>query len=195
MNNCYRIMNFPPMPNNLAQPCLDLASQIYQDSVPDHIQPITGVAYPRTVTRHGKEFPSVRVPRYSLTDLLGEWVSSNVTDRWANIGLSTSLANEHTTTHGAHTDGIRNFGLLYLLETSNPDQHTIFYQEPGHTILREPNTMIKNLDCLDVLESVTIQPGTWCYLNVRVLHGVENIQRYRTAVQIDFVEDPFEMFK
>ena len=188
-------MDFPPVPENLVQSCLDLSRLVYQDSVPDHVQPVSGVAYPRTVTRNGEKFPSVRVPRYSIADLMGEWVSTNITDRWTNIGLSTSLANEHTTVHAAHTDGIRRFGLIYLLETSNLDQQTVFYQEPGHNILRGPNTMIEDLDCLEIIDSVNIRPGSWCYLNVRVLHGVENIQDYRTAVQIDLDEDPFGIFE
>lgn len=196
-SRCYKIIDhLPALPEDLIQQCLDRAQLSYNNTMPegaDTIKP--GLLNARTVSKSGQNFPSIRVPRFPINDIVEEWVSKNISDRWINIGLATSMPNPQSSIHAAHTDGSRRYNLLYLIDSFNPDQHTMFYQEPEQALVREPNTLIKNLDTLETIASVTIQPRTWTYLNVRVLHGVENIKGHRTALHIDFDQDPFGVFE
>ena len=88
--------------------------------------------------------------------------------------------------------------MLYLIETSNPDQDTVFWQQKGKPVYRE-NAVFVNEDPtmtheLVELERYTFPLRTWWYLDSRVVHSVENILGSRIGLQIGFWDDPFELF-
>jgi len=190
MTSCYKTMSdLPLIPEDLVQACMNRAHSDTNDNATNiHAYTV------RTLVKNKKSFPSIKVPRYDVSDILKDWISTNITNQWRNIGIATTIFDGTSNIHGAHADGTRRYSLMYLLEVSNPDQYTKFYQEQGYPLYREPYATPLDLDKLDVLETVIVQPRTWAYLNVRILHGVENIQGRRTSIQVDLDQDPFGVF-
>jgi len=84
--------------------------------------------------------------------------------------------------------------LLYLLETSNPDQDTVFWREPDKTMHRKRKTFTYDLDSLIQVDTIRIPNRQWWYLDATILHSVENVLQRRIALQISFDCDPFEIF-
>ena len=190
-------LNLPPVPDDLAKIVLETEVDLTKAQNPLPV---------RVLTEGGKPYRSRRTPRIGLESQLGAWVTENITDKWDHVGMAKSTPvdpipgghPQDNKRNGPHTDCTRNFLLLYLLDRSNPDQDTVFWQEKGKPIYREHSVYVNEdptpTEELVELERVTFPLNTWCYVDSRVVHSVENILGRRTALHIGFWEDPFDVF-
>jgi hypothetical protein len=163
--------------------------------------PIQNVIQDRILTRNGETYICRSSPRFSIEEHMGAWVIDNITDTWTQIGVAVSYASKknqdldgYHTVHGPHSDLTRSYVLIYLLDSGNEDQYTVFWQEKGQNLYREPNVLITELDNLTEVDRICIPKNTWVYLDSSILHSVENMHGHRTTIQIGMDSDPFGVF-
>jgi hypothetical protein len=152
----------------------------------------------RVVQKDGKQVISRIQPRFGLEDVMSAWTNTHISTEWSQIGVATSIlsqqAKANSQMQSPHTDGTRSYALLYLLESSNADQDTVFWHEPGYPIHRKRTMSPLNLDHLIKIDSVRIPLHTWTYIDSTILHSVENVTQSRITLQISFDCDPFGIF-
>jgi len=194
--------NIPQLPKEY----IDIALQTVANANAENIPPqnsgsaLSFSGRDRTIIKYGKKSISRGIPRYGLEDQLGDWINKNISTEWAQISVANSTidyANGGTPAdniHCPHTDRTRQYVLMYLLVADNPDQTTIFYQEPGYGVHRQRGLFHQNIDSLKEIDSFIMPLHEWVYFDVSILHSVENILGNRTAIQISFECEPFGIF-
>ena len=193
MTICYKILDsLPPVP----QKYIDIAFDVLNSGKDD----IQNYAIDRFQYQEGKPFSSRNNPRLGLEEYMSEWINENISQEWIHVGIAASTPNSTTGSkldhiHGPHTDATRSYVLIYLIDSSNPDQDTVFWHEPGESLHRKRHTVSYNLDNLQRIDSVRIPLQQWCFLDTTVLHSIENIQGCRIAIQVSFDCDPFGVFQ
>jgi PHP family Zn ribbon phosphoesterase len=150
-------------------------------------------AYRREVKRNSVTAVSRTHVRFNVSDEIEQWVYNNISQEFSSVGVSVSVG-ELSDFNSPHTDVTRSYVLIYLLNTSNTDQDTVFWHEPGKTLRRKRKTFSYDLDSLIKVDSVRIPLHQWCYIDATILHSVENIENHRVALQVSFDCDPFEIF-
>ena len=134
----------------------------------------------------GKERSAIRNIRVR-NELFEQWVKSNIVEDIVEAGLNYAVCNnsndeEHST--GVHSDGVRNFAVLYNIKTGGPTAKLCFWQEPGEEIVRSPKTKISPSKKLNYLGGLILPERTWCLIDARVLHSVEHMTSTRINFQI-----------
>lgn len=197
MTVCYKFLDLPKIPQEL----VDLAFDKAYDETGDMISPGGNRVY----KKNGELYASRRVKRFGLEDVMGAWVTEHISKDWVHIGVARSYSTDfesssplNNTTNGPHTDVTRNFALMYLLEQSNSNQDTVFWQEPGKPLIRERSVNIgdnvHDISNLIEIDRFTLPLHTWVYADGRIIHSAENIQDSRLAIHIGFDLDPFNCF-
>jgi len=155
----------------------------------------------RVFVRNGQEIVSRYNPRYTLEPHFNDWVTDNISEEWSHIGVATSIVFEDSKYNdgqvifqGPHTDLTRSYALLYVIDQSNPDQYTAFWQEPGKGLHRKKDTIPTELDHLVEIDRVCMPMNTWVYFNTTILHSIENVMGKRVAIHVGFDCDPFGVF-
>jgi hypothetical protein len=198
MTKLHTILDLPKIPKEF----VDLAFERAEDEIGD----IQNPQVDRVYLKDGKTFASRRNQRFGLEDAMADWVTENIAANWLHIGVvksySTTLDSDselNNLSNGPHSDVTRNFTLFYLIEQGNPDQDTVFWQEPGKPLRRERavniNNSVNDISNLKEVDRIRIPMEQWVYFDVRVLHSAENIKKSRLAIHIGFDEDPFDFFK
>jgi len=116
---------------------------------------------------------------------LVEWAKQNISPEFHAIGLN----RQGTVTGGVaipHTDRTRNWTLMWITDTGGANVSTVFWQERGYEIDRDPGYYPKSYNDLIELKSYVLQPNRWVLLNAKAIHSVENLQHTRESVQIGF---------
>jgi hypothetical protein len=197
--NCFKVLeNFPKIPHEFVSRAMGLAS-----TRPMGLEITNGKKFPRIVTKNGNTYASLVHTRFLMNEEMGPWVSENISEEWDQIGVNVAAVdNTHTddkisfgTEATPHTDGTRDYALMYLISQSNFDQDLVFWQERGFPIFRKRNTIPSKLDQLNEVGRVRIPLNTWVYFNTNVLHSVENILESRIAIHIGFNCEPMGIFE
>jgi len=148
-----------------------------------------------TVTREGgQRVTGLRNHRYSLSSQnqnWSNWLRENLGFEYSKIlmshhGPELEIVVNPVGTIIPHTDGIRDWGLLWVTDTGGENVQTVFWQEKDHPIYRGRNANVTTYDTLTEVYRVKIPVGRWTLLNVGVLHSVENIIGIRKVLQINF---------
>ena len=166
----------------------------------DSKEPIQNCLIDRVLTRNGQQFASRLSPRFSMEEHMASWVTENINEEWAHVGVSASVRGDTLNNvgdylvQGPHTDATRQYALLYLIESSNPDQDTVFWQQQGKALHRKRCQTPLNLDEMTEVDRVRIPMNTWVYFDTSILHSIENVQGTRIAIQIGFDCEPFGVF-
>lgn len=145
------------------------------------------ISYPmfRKIDYYGKEVSSRSVLRYKISKDFETWIKQNICSNFLDASIAPyHKINDNDDILGVHTDTTRDYLLFYLLEKSNDDQITAWWQERGFPIVRERNAFTNDFNSLDKLSEVMIEKERWIVINARILHSVHNILGYRNAVQI-----------
>jgi hypothetical protein len=198
MTICYKFMlDLPALP----EPLVMRALKFSRDN--NKVQSHSGIAndtiggnpyaYRREVLRNLVSTVSRSHVRFAVDEKIEKWVHNNISQQASSVGLSTSVGDQ-SHFNSAHTDVLRSFVLIYLLDVSNTDQDTVFWREPEQSLHRDRAVTPYDLDRLIRVDSVRIPLKTWCYLDSRILHSVENIQHSRVALQVSFDQDSFKIF-
>jgi len=188
-------MDLPKVPDDLVA----LALQTVEDK--GGVTPNQNTIQERILIRDGKKYLSRANPRYTLEPYFNEWVNDNISEEWGHIGVATSIVFEDSKYNdgrvvfqGPHTDLTRSYALLYVIDQSNTDQYTAFWQDPGKGLHRKKDTIPTELDNLIEIDRVCMPINTWVYFNTTILHSIENVMGKRVAIHVGFDCDPFGVF-
>jgi hypothetical protein len=126
-------------------------------------------------------------------DQFKKWVVDNISNDFVDAGINYTVVVEKPkglkkVSTGAHTDITRDFTLIYLLQTGG-DAPTVFWQEEGKSLLRPPKTQGTDFKVLKEVDRITIPLHTWCIIDSRILHSVENLEKNRVALQVGFLKN------
>jgi hypothetical protein len=183
----YKLLHELP---HIPQELIDLAyssidsEENFQHS-PDKVQIDWKMTKNLKIKVNGKEKINRPALAWHVDEELKQWVYKNITDIDVDhVRISAIKADDEHDTCGAHVDRAREFALLYVIENGGLDNKTVFYQEKGQPIIREKAARCNDHDNLIELDSISIPLRTWCLLNVRVLHGVRNLNSKRVSIQI-----------
>jgi hypothetical protein len=138
--------------------------------------------------RDGVLIPNTTTTRYPINPGIVEWAKQNISQEFHAIGLNC----QGTPTGGVaipHTDRTRNWTLMWIVDPGGANVDTIYWQEQGFGIEREPGYYPTNYQNLVKLESYTFVPNRWMLLNAKVIHSIENLQSIRKSVQLSFWDD------
>ena len=94
---------------------------------------------------------------------------------------------------GPHTDLVRCYVLMYILENGGDNCTTAWYQEKGKDFYRPGKLLltVDDYDLLDERDRVQLPTGSWAIINTEYLHAVENIEKDRIAVHLGLDTDKF----
>jgi hypothetical protein len=189
---CYKYMDFPPIPDRFIQEALAIAHDEQASDV-SHANDTAWLPKPnRTIYVDGKPTKSRRTPRWDLSADFSDWVRQNICEDFIDAAVSISQGDPDATTTGVHTDGVRHYTMIYLIEKSNDGQKTMWWQEQGHPVQRtERSYYLESWDTVTKLAEVEYPMFTWICMNVGILHSIHNIQGYRIAIHVSLPYDPF----
>jgi hypothetical protein len=120
-----------------------------------------------------------------------KWVHENIVKDTIDAGVNYVVYDREDGLQGstgAHTDGIRNFTVIYNIKTGGPNATTCYWQEHDQDLLRPPKTQGEDLSKLMYWDGIFIPERTWCLLDTRVLHSVEHLTSTRISFQISLNE-------
>jgi len=75
---------------------------------------------------------------------------------------------------------------MWILDTGGQQVRTVFWQQKGFQIERDPKFYPDSYDDLIELETHVLEPNKWVLINGNVIHSVENIQTLRKSIMIGF---------
>jgi len=212
---CYKVLeHLPKVPQEYVDIAISLAKEksqgiaIVDENTPmttdptflNSKEPIQNCLIERILTRDGEEFTSRLSPRFSIEDHMAEWVTKNINEEWAHIGVTTNIRGDsinnigHHLIQGPHTDATRQYALIYLVETSNLDQDTVFWHQEGKSLRRKRCQTPVNLDEMIEIGRIQLPMHTWLYFDTSILHSIENVQGTRISIQVGFDCEPFGVF-
>ena len=135
--------------------------------------------------RNGVPVPNTVCTRHTINPDMVEWTKQNVSQEFHAIGL-----NCQGTDNGGvaipHTDRTRNWTLMWIMDTGGVNVNTVYWQEQGFDVGREPGYYPKNYNSLIELENHVFEPNRWVLINAQVIHSVENLESIRKSIQIGF---------
>lgn len=193
----YKTLDLPKVPEHIVAQALDLAHD------PDRCVPEKSLRYTpeknivrtywfRPVDVFGETHPSRSVIRFDVGTEFGQWVKENITDDFLDASLACSMSvkdNFADTVTGMHTDTTRSYLLMYVIEKTNDDQKTIWWQERGYPIVRENDLQIDHFNTVEQIEEAVFEQNRWVLMNARILHSVHNIKGNRFALHVSLTDD------
>jgi len=117
------------------------------------------------------------------------WVKENVTRHIVDAGVNyVSLdATDIPRSTGAHTDGVREYVLMWDIDAGGEDAALHYWQEKGKNLYRPPKTQGEDLTMLDLVGRVQLPKNQWILVDTRILHSVENLHRTRITLHISLL--------
>ena len=118
------------------------------------------------------------------------WVKKNITEHILDAGVNYVTHTEETglpISTGAHTDGTREFVLLWNVEHGGADAELTFWREENKPLYRAPKTRGTDFSKLKFVTKTRLPEDKWLLLDARVLHSVENLTSTRISLQISFL--------
>jgi len=138
----------------------------------------------RKVILNGKAYDTRRQRKWALNDAFQEWCKTNLDPGCYDGSVATNEGSDPY--HGPHCDAGRNYGLLWVVDTGGPDVTTSWWKDP-ELPLEMPEAVYPiiwaDYDQVELVDRVSMQPGSWYLINVRVFHSVENIEHTRITLQ------------
>ena len=148
---------------------------------------VLGYTHGRALGKDNKEYGhSTGLPRKQISEAFNQWIYDNITDLFHDVGICVSKTGfDHC---GPHRDQSRAFTLMYVLKQGSNDAITTFWKEkPGVPV----QNYYDNYDELEFLDQINIPLETWCMLDAKAIHSVENIQEGRVSVQVSLNQNPW----
>jgi len=118
------------------------------------------------------------------------WVKENISIHITDCGINYVNYNEPTggpISTGAHTDGTREYVMLWDIELGGPDAELTYWQARGQSLYRPPKSQGEDLSELIFVDKIRLPRGKWTVVDTRVLHSVENLYSTRMTLHISFL--------
>lgn len=143
----------------------------------------------RSVLRNGTKVISAFNYGVDLGPAALEWAKTNVSRFATSVRASFSLPGFQCC--GPHTDRSRDFVLIYLLQSGGHNHRTVFYQEPGQTVMRHKHIALTDYSLATPIYQIQLPLHRWVLLNTNVIHSIEDIAegRYSLQISLDSAED------
>lgn len=142
--------------------------------------------------RNVKGRPNIR---FHISQEFDDWLTKNITTNhlggFSNVTFQNPENNGRTVP--VHTDNIREYTLIYLIQQSNPDQVTRFWVEEGYPIVRGNAVFPTDWNNKTLLAEVCFKLNTWYLMKTDILHSVHNIiggHTARLSIQVNLSGDP-----
>lgn len=119
-----------------------------------------------------------------------QWVKDNISFHILDAGVNYVVYNDTKNlpiSTGAHTDGTREFVLLWNIASGGPNAELTFWKEKNQSLYRAPKTPGVDLSKLEFIGKTTLPDNKWLLLDARILHSVENLTSTRISLQISFL--------
>lgn len=134
------------------------------------------------------------VPRNRRVVLPGfeDWVKTNLTPYIVDCGVNYASYDEPTgrpTSTGAHTDALREYSLMWEIESGGPNAELYFWREKGYPLYRAPKCQGEDRTQLEFVDKFRYPFGQWTLIDTRVLHSVENLTSTRITLQVSLLND------
>lgn len=121
-----------------------------------------------------------------------EWVTSNLTPHIVDCGVNYARYDEPSgrpISTGSHTDGVRQYSLMWDIESGGPDAELHFWQEKGYPLYRAPKCQGEHRSQLELVDKFRYPTGQWTLIDTRVLHSVENLTSTRITLHVSLLND------
>jgi len=138
---------------------------------------------------HGRDFKAgvnARVPNMEFET----WVKENITKHILDAGINYVVYNDKDNlpiSTGAHTDGTREFVMLWNIEHGGDNAELTFWKERDKPLYRAPKTPGTDFSKLEFITKTRLPENNWLLLDTRILHSVENLTSTRISLQISFL--------
>lgn len=139
----------------------------------------------RQIQDQGSVYRNAQLQRWRLGQDLVEWLHQQGIKGFKDVSVQTIQQGD---TLGPHTDSWQSCKLFYLLEPGGPNVETIWYQQPGHDLIREKFLLIEDTKDLEVVHRMVIPPRQWGFINVQIIHEVKNMTSRRETVVASFTD-------
>jgi len=194
--------HLPPLPDEYIQAALERAEIYRRASIEARQELRANLLHDPNrpvipIVKRGEKRYARALPRLDLTDLIKDWVDQHISREYTQLHLALNLdispepGKAKSDSLIAHTDQTRSYVLLYLIDVSNDDQDTVWYQEIEKPLHRKRNTIIEDYTKVKEVHRARYPMHTWIYMDATIIHDVENVEKNRTAIQIAFDIDPF----
>jgi hypothetical protein len=115
-----------------------------------------------------------------------QWIADNLTTQFQDGMVNYCCGTPDRTSTGAHTDFTRDWLLLYNLRTGGANAKLCFWQEQGHSLIRDRKTEVGKYSNLKLIKEITGPSNVWYLINTRILHSTENVTELRLNLQVAF---------
>lgn len=195
----YKLMQDLPAPPAEFTDCIDLAWRPDDNDVDQYRggnnqksgKYLATAPVRSNVNWYGRTYQGVTHRRLALSPSWEQWVKNNICNDIVDTGLSYADGAVQRPTSGAHTDGSRDFSLIYLVDAGGPEAELAIWRHRDYPILWDRHvafTETKDLINLAVLRG---NPGCWYLVNAKILHSTENLVRNRVGLQVSLAYDPW----
>jgi len=192
----HRVMDaLPPPPQWL----IDQIDLLYQptDQAVDYGAPggyNIGISVQRHLRNWGDTNPKAvrnkRVPHVEFDT----WARNNIHNNINDVGINYSIVESGSgcCSTGAHTDGTRNYVLLWPITQGGSQAELHFWQEKGCSVIRPWKTQGEDLAQLELLDKIRLPESQWTLAQTNILHSVENLYETRINLQISLNDNPWQ---
>ena len=178
----YKLLNLPVIPGHLVDKAIQCSTK--QDDTLNH--EYVSLTHGRPLYENGKEIGrSSSQVRKRISDDFEQWVKDNITDRFKDVGVCAT--EEGMNFSGPHVDQTRNYSLLYIISPGSTHATTSFW-----STTKPIEKYYNEYADLTLIDQVTIPKDTWCIINSKCIHSVENINQGRISIQVSLLENPWE---
>lgn len=134
----------------------------------------------------GRSYETVHPRLKLIPDEINDWIRENIAEEFLFASSMYCPVQENMTSIGAHSDGVREFALIYNINSGGPDAKVEFWQEEGFPIARERAVQVLSTKNLNLMGSFNTPQGCWYLLDGRILHSLENLVECRVNLQVSF---------
>jgi hypothetical protein len=190
----FNYLDLPPLPNYLERHIMSLVTESINDSIDDlNIKASAAVLEEVKKFTYNKD-DSLGYPLSEAKGSIARFDFLNVDDEistWVHTNIGTFAYISIQYMHGGknippHVDEIRSNAYNYIIETGNAT--TSFYQpkkEFDHLRVYPHTTF--DLDKLELIEQIKIQPRRWHEINTSMIHGVDNLDYSRVSLSLSII--------
>lgn len=143
------------------------------------------------VTWYGRTYQGVTHRRRPLGKDWENWVRDNICDDITDTGVSYADGDVNRPTSAAHTDGSRDFSLIWSVDPGGPEAELAIWRHRDHPILWDRHVAFTSTRDLINLAVLRGNPGCWYLVNAKILHSTENLVRNRVGLQVSLDHDPW----
>jgi len=145
----------------------------------------------KAITWYGRTYQGVTHRRRPLGAQWESWVRENIWNDIIDTGISYADGAVDRPTSAAHTDGSRDFSLIWSVDPGGPEAELAIWRHKNYPVLWDRHVAFTDTQDLVNLAVLPGNPGCWYLVNAKILHSTENLVRNRVGLQVSLAYDPW----